>query len=452
MSTTNKNKKTVSEALLEMDKVSKSLKENSKATLSSLLSEAVKEYMKEAIGDDEEMEDDEEYSIEDDATENESEMDDTSVEEPMETEEPAAEEEEAPIDGEDDEWSEYDEFKVDDDTYDLTTGEKGDETLVKVYKLLKDTDQVVVKQDGDTVSLQDNETGAEYVIKLDEDEPSAEENEYEVELEDDSFDSEDNDEEDETMKESKEMVFEIDLGYTDNYQKKDPIQGLSNEEPSKSGKSWHKGVPTGTEKPWASDGSDAPFEEKVACNEEELLTDVAVDDMTSETPVAENVTMPQRRKKVKQLSRQNQETPDTGHHVSKNGEYKALEEMCAKLQKENKEMKAMIPQIKKAMNESVLVNYKLGRIVKLFSENTTTRKEKVDIINRFNEEAKTINETKALYESVKRELNASVKTNPTNILEGKEMTAEKPKVNETTVYQSNEIKEMLDFMKRMNKC
>ena len=109
-------------------------------------------------------------------------------------------------------------------------------------------------------------------------------------------------------------------------------------------------------------------------------------------------------------------------------------------------MKAIIPQIKKAMNESVIVNYKLGRIVKLFSENTTTKKEKIDIINRFNEEAKTINETKALYESVKRELN-NVKATP--MVENNISTASKTTLNETTIYQSNDVRGMIDLMNRM---
>jgi hypothetical protein len=146
---------------------------------------------------------------------------------------------------------------------------------------------------------------------------------------------------------------------------------------------------------------------------------------------------------------QQKDYPQNAHHDSKNGEYKALEEMCKKLQKENKEMKAMIPQIKKAMNESVIVNVKLGRIVKLLSENATTKKEKVDIINRF-EEAKSISETKALYESIKRELNSSSKKTP--MFENTGVKAEKPQVVETTVYQSNDLKEMLDFMKRMENC
>ena len=475
MSTTNKNKKkTVSEALLEMDKVSKAIKEESKSTLSSLLSEAVKDYLKEEIGaDDEEEKDEDDYSIEDESTETESD-DETSVEtedadefgvdgddEDMEDSEESDVKDMEDSEESDDEWSDLDEYKVDDETYDLTTGEKGDETLVKVYKLLKDEDQVVVKKDGDSLSLKDGETGAEYVIELgcDDDECEVEDVDYEFEIangDDDSSDYDNNDEEDEKVMEGREMVFEIDLGYTDNYQDKDPIQGLSNDEPSKSGKSWHKGVPTGTKKPWAGKGSSAPFNKKTSCNEEELLTDIAANDLTGENtdtastslPEATNVTLSNRRKMAKSHSMQQKDYPQNAHHDSKNGEYKALEEMVKKLQKENKEMKAMIPQIKKAMNESVIVNVKLGRIVKLLSENATTKKEKVDIINRF-EEAKTINETKALYESIKRELNSSSKKTP---MFENTVKAEKPQVVETTVYQSNDLKDMLDFMKRMENC
>lgn len=467
MSTTNKNKKkTVSEALLEMDKVSKALKEESKATLSSLLSEAVRQYINEEIA--EEDEDEKEYSIEDDATENENGDDETSVEDagleseeetPAEEPETNTEDLNEPEEGDGEEWSGLDDFKVDDDTYDLTTGEKGDETLVKVYKLLKDEDQVVVKQDGDSISLKDGETGAEYVIKTgcEDETPMEEKNEFEFEMEDESdAESEfNNDEEDKNVMEGKEMVYEISLGYTDNYQDKDPIQGLSNNEPSKSGKSWHKGVPTGTEKPWASKGSDAPFDEKTSCNEEEMLTDIAADDLASgeEMPVAEatNVTLPNRRKKTKSHSMQQKDYPKVAHHDSQNGDYKALEEMVKKLQKENKEMKAMIPQIKKSLEESTLVNMKLGRIVNLISENATTKREKKDIIIRFNE-AKSVNEINTLYESVKRELTAASAAKKTPMVENKTITADKPQVVETTVYQSNDLKEMLDFMKRMEKC
>lgn len=484
MSTTKKNKKSISETLLEMDNLSNAIKEESKETLALLLSEAVKGYMNEAIIDGEEEEDD--YEIEDDTDDNVEMTDET----PVEGEENAADESVE----ENDEWSEYEDYQVGEDTYDLT---QDDDAVVKVYKLLNDDDVVIVKKD-DTISLTDNETGAEYVIKtgcengtceteVETETPEVEddtEDEYEFEFDsDDDVDSEsdfetddtdfnaeedsvetdedfgteeeteedNNDEEDETMKEGKEMVFEIDLGYTDNYQDKDPIKGLNNNEPSKSGKSWHKGVPTGTQKPWAgkTDGKAKPFEKKVACCEgEDLNLDMPVDDANTEHPIDEgtNVTLPNRRKKSKSHSMQQKNYPAVAHHDSQNGDYEAIKEACKKLQKENKELKAIIPQIKKAMNESVLVNYKLGRIVKLFSENTTTRKEKIDIINRFNEEAKTINETKALYESVKRELNPS--NNKTPMFENIS-TANKSTINETTVYQSNDVREMINLINRL---
>lgn len=487
MSTNNKNKNSISETLLEMDELTKAIKKESKETISQLLSEAVKGYLNEAI-----CEDEDEYEIEDESDEMTDETPDMGAEEAANTTEEA----------DNDEWSEFDNFKVGDDTYDFT-GEEDDDNIVKVYKLLNDDDQVVIKDEDGEITLKDNGTGAEYVIKtgcknesapeveeVDVEEPeetpefdmgteSDEEDEFDFEIEgedegddmnsdfeDDEFESDEeedddtdfeednNDEEDETMKEGKEMVYEIDLGYTDSYQDKDPIKGLSNNEPSKSGKSWHKGVPTGTQKPWAGKGSTKPFEKKVACCEgEDLNLDAPVDEMTNDVeqviPEATNVTLPNRRKKVKSHSMQQKDYPKVAHQDSKNADYKALEETCKRLQKENKELKAIIPQIKKAMNESVLVNYKLGRIVKLFSENTTTRKEKVDIINRFNEEAKTINETKALYESVKRELNSEVKKTP--MIENNMSTANKTLVNETTVYQSNDVREMINLINRIER-
>lgn len=458
-----------------MDELTKAIKKESKETISQLLSETVRGVINEAIGDEEDDDVEADYEIEDDA---DVEVDDSTEE--VATDDATAEEATEDVDNK--EWDGYENFKVGDDTYDFS-GEEGDEHIVKVFKLLKNDDDIVVKQEGETLSLKDNETGAEYVIKTNCDDtctctPSTtqpvvdtqddeedeiefeydseddsdfdEDNEMEFELESDEEDN--NDEEDETMKEGKEMVFEIDLGYTDNYQDKDPIKGLSNNEPSKSGKSWHKGVPTGTQKPWAGKGSSKPFGEKTVCCEgDDLNIDMPVDEMSDVdlTTEATNVTLPNRRKKSKSHSPQQKSNPKAAHHDSKNGDYKALEEACKKLQKENKELKAIIPQIKKAMNESVVVNYKLGRIVKLFSENTTTKKEKVDIINRFNEEAKTINETKALYESVKRELNNGVKKTP--VFENNISTASKTSINETTVYQSNDVREMIDLMERINR-
>ena len=54
---------------------------------------------------------------------------------------------------------------VSDDEYDFTNAE--DEEIVKVYKLMKNDDQILVhKDDNGNVNIQDNETGAEYLINL----------------------------------------------------------------------------------------------------------------------------------------------------------------------------------------------------------------------------------------------------------------------------------------------
>ena len=111
MSTTNKNKKSISETLLEMDELTKAIKKESKETISQLLSEAVKDAINGAIGD----EDEDDYEIEDDAEvgtdiEDETPVDDMGDEEAADT-------------AEGNEWNEFDSFKVGDDAYDLSSEE-----------------------------------------------------------------------------------------------------------------------------------------------------------------------------------------------------------------------------------------------------------------------------------------------------------------------------------------
>lgn len=65
-----------------------------------------------------------------------------------------------------DEWSQFDDYKGEDGTYDFTQADS--DTFIKVYKLLKDDDQVAIQKDesGNT-HITDNETGSEYMIVSD---------------------------------------------------------------------------------------------------------------------------------------------------------------------------------------------------------------------------------------------------------------------------------------------
>jgi hypothetical protein len=528
------NKNLASQALLEMDAITSAIKEESKNTLNTLLAEAVRNALRECC----EEEEDKEYDIiddendaedkEDSTKEAKSDMDEEGEDDMIEPSAPNQNEpaqqapmtnqempQEAPESGENGEWDEFSQYQTGDNTYDLT-GENDYEKIVKVYKLLKDDDQVVVTKDANTIHLSDNESGTEYVIDLGDegDEPKASSNNGEeipgeemsineseiagfddsYEFDDDSVESEDEfavdndfdnnyDEEEikeleraieslqqrisememeskpeenniyenrktrKPMKENKEVLFEVDLGYTDNYQDKDPIAGLSNNEPSKNGKSWHKGVPSGTSKPWAgkTKSKGEPFGNIV--NEEDDIEDLGGDVPMEEGAMSVSSQSVAKKTKTRTSSPRRENMRQVGKSVSTaNKGYEDVVNENKKLKKDIKVLKEAIMAFRKDLNEAYVTNANLGKITKLFLENTTSQSEKVDIVNRFSNEAKTIEQSKALYESIKRELN---KTNPTfNINESVSVKSSKL-INEDKVYKSADLIKTIDFMNRV---
>jgi len=194
------------------------------------------------------------------------------------------------------------------------------------------------------------------------------------------------------MRESKNNVlFEVDLGYTDNYQDKDPIAGLSNNEPAKGKKSWHKGVPTGTSKPWAGDSKSKgdPFKttQKVEGSVNEEEDGLAMDDLagieeaamsTSSQSVAKKTntrTSEPRKNNARQVAK-NMHTAQGAVTTNESKELKAIKN-------ENKELKKAVIELRKNLNEAYITNVNLGKITKLFLENATSQKEKIEIVNRF---------------------------------------------------------------------
>lgn len=552
MSTNNK-KSTLTQALLEMEEITSAIKEESKKSLNALLSEAVRDAIREGCNEEDE---EDEYEVVDneknDAIDAEDETDATdSVEDAEEVEDSDNVQDvdassdvdatqEVPEDGEDEEnWNEFEKYQVGDNTYDLT-GENDYESVVKVYKLLKDEDHVIVKKDGSKIQLKDDSVGTEYVIDLGTDEndgdsvevengeenfdslneeilgpddpdfwpkflPRKDRDEWDSEevisFNPDTIDSGEGDEEDniagfeaepsnseisraskgiefnpedlkldnllnneygdelyeskrinkfnkkarKPMKESKEVLFEVDLGYTDNYQAKDPIAGLSNNEPSKKGKSWHKGVPTGTAKPWAGEtkSKGKPFEKTV--NEEEMP------DMGMKEPVEEatNVggAVQQRTSSKSHVPAGRKEYgPKVKRHVSTAADYQETVAENKKLKAENKALKEALIALKGNLSEAYVTNVNLGKITKLFLENTTTQAEKIDIVNRFSNEAKTVEQSKVLYESIKRELN---KPATTQVTVNESMSKANATVINENVYKSKDLLKSIDLMNRM---
>lgn len=595
-----KNKSIASQALLEMDDITKTLQTESKKTLSAMLSEAVKNAIREGC-DDENDDEDDDYEVIDNESEKSTDKkkkapkkqkdEDTGQEEigqenggemqqnmqqpananpqlggnqnpanarpnmgqnvgmnqSEDTPQDMSGEEMSQGDGEDESWNEFSDYQVGDgNTYDLT-GENDYDKVVKVYKLLKDDDQVVVTNDGNTLHLKDDNAGTEYVIDLggDDDEESApeemeseddelsalneafgddemagfpefgdddmdfEENDNEFgdegfdfdeegdefeddynnfgdeyddslddignesgEFEDDSFELDDNEplfevtfnnkNKKKPMKENKksQVLFEVDLGYTDNYQDKDPIAGLSNEEPSKGKKSWHKGVPTGTSKPWAGDSKSKgdPFKktQKVqgSVNEEDIPTDGSMMGDLEEANLSQSrwndthangnripaANGDEYRRKGMQKTHKGNEYRPTSTNESKD---------LMAIKKENKELKKAIVELRKSLNEACVTNVNLGKITKLFLENATSQKEKIEIVNRFANEAKTVEQSKMLYESIDRELKKSNKQS-LNLNESSITANGTKKLNEGSIYKSKDLMETIDLIRRVD--
>ena len=516
-------KSITSQALMEMDSIKKAIKEESKNTIKAMLSEAVKNALRESVEDDDDdmeiLDDDKECcpkcgkcgdececgkkDAEGKDDEKTDEKDSGEIDEVgnndevpggedgaqdpamnaqamgqaagQEQPDMAAREPEAGEgdDGQADFMSQYQ--AGDEDTLDLT-GEQDIQNVLKVYRALSDEDQVVVRKEGSKLNLQDNGVGVEYIIDLGTDDESGMGGEAEQLAEDSSAADkynelrESDEENDDKMKE--ETLFEIDLGYTDNYQDKDPIDGLSNSEPSKSGRSWHKGVPTGTEKPWAGKGTEKkgePFDNTVNENLTELdddyfaagLNDTGVaeveteDGMPFDKKVDENFTTSKYQKrhevKTKATNSGEKKNPMQTRNTSVGNEYEAEinEAVNKKLKAKVKKLNEAVQKLNAGLREAYMTNVNLGKVCKLFIENSTTQAEKLNIVERFSNEAKTPKQAQALYESISKQLQSSKTT-----IDESKTTENKPVVNESknTVHKSQDLLNTIDLMNRVLNC
>ena len=472
--------KFVKKSLLDYENIANSLKENTSDTVRNILGEEVRNTYNQILA--EANEDEDEYEVENDEvddtkSDSDDEPNDADVDTSKEDSDEGLEEdsdEEADINSDDelsslddteesddesnDDWAEFDKYKVSDDEYDFS--EANDDEIVKVYKLLKDDDKVLVNVDKESkkVELKDNETDAEYIIDI----SGVDEDADDMDIEDDSdlnFD--------ENNMTNESRIFEIALneydspvGYTDSYQKKNPIITPNMSEPGKNVNDWDAGVPKGASKPWAGKKGDSkPF--GMIDEDEDMLEDGYIEDdeaVEEGTNVGGFVQQNSTSKShVPSSNGRNARNASRGGSKIKgtsNPRYSAgatnESKMVAKVNKilaENNELKKALTQFKTVLQEAAVTNVSLGQIIKLISENSTTKSEKQEIIARFGKEAKTVQDAKNLYESISRELR---KNNTMNIDEGKQFTATSSKmINETQIYKSQDVDETLDLMRRV---
>ena len=473
-----KKNNTAEKSALDAERITKALQEGTEKTLKALISEAVSKYINEEADEEEpeEVEDDS-YDVED-VEAPETDAPETSDEQPEEGGEEDGEE--GLDDDADDEWSDFEQYKVGDNDYDFT-GVNGDE-LLKVYNKLGDDDQIFVKkQDDGTYEVKDEETGAELVIELNPDaeaEEDTEDNqEFDIDFDDEDseedgteFDSEDEPADDDEIEidlgdeDDEDELNEEDLGYTDSYQKDvfNRKPNMSEPADSKSTNDWDEGTPKGSEKPWAGKGDGKPFGKKV--NEGEKCPKCGKNPCVCEcggegcAPKEEGVidenggtiaSTDARHMKKGQIAQHRPNAP--AYDVRKvdsplNESVKKIVEKAKAIQAENKQYKESLGKIKESLKEAAVLNVNLGKLVDILVNETTTKDEKKSILARFNN-VKTIKEGAELYNSIKTELKESHKSSAP-IVE-KQFTASDKSLNETTIY-SNGGNASLSLMERMD--
>lgn len=474
----------VKDTLLDYNSLANSLRENTESAVKSLLDEAVRDTYAKLLSEDEgkDYEEDEVEDTESDTVEGaengdtvdsgitgdesaEMEPSDNGAEEENGIEEPSTEEIgtddntslDANEDGEgEDEWGSLDKYKVSDNEYDFSQAE--DEDVVKVWKLMKDDDQVFVQKDGDgKVALSDNSTGAEYLLDLGGGAAEGTETDGVMGIEDE------NDVEKDDMNEAQERMYELvleydsNVGYTDNYQKKDVMTNPGMSEPAKNANDWNAGTPKSTSKPWSGYPSKKKKADKPFNNGKGQTVEEGAEEPIEESAAECGGRMGAhgRMTGTKSHLPQNAKNPKGQHHVSQNGEYKGNEVSEAALKRinkalaENKELKSTLTQVMESLKQAAVVNHNLAKIVKLVTENATTKDEKQEIISRFAKEAKTIEQSESLYESLSKDLQ---KAKQMNINEEKTLTVESSqKINETSIYKSKDMLASLDLMSRVMK-
>ena len=457
------NEKT-NKSVLDPEMLSEALKAQTKDTIEVILENAVKSYLREAA--DEDLEDgadkvdptapegDDVPTVDEVPADGEAEVADAApAEEPAAEPDGAAEE---PVEGDGDEWSNFDDYKVGDGEYDMT-GVEDPKQLAKVWKLMKDGDEVVVKQQDDKLDIKDNESGAEYLVTLDgKNETEDEEPVFEI-----TFNN-------------KPIMNEENLECTDRYQNKDVVVGKEPYDAATPNETniWDGGAPDrqgkgGKEKPWAGPSKEKgkPYAGEVnedVSEEGGDLFEITFDeggDMPVDGPMEEGATTMSRQATAKTTKTRglhyggDEPSRDVAKVDSRQGELKeGIQKKLEKIEEENKVLKSSLVKFRKALNEAVLTNYNIGNFVNLIIENSTTKQEKIDILKRFSNEAKTKDQSKALYESINKQLKSVKKggvaiDKPMNINESAVKN-----INESTIYKNDDeaISYALDMIQRMN--
>jgi hypothetical protein len=495
----------VEEALLQMKNLEQAVTENAKGILASTMKEEISELVKESLSD--EIEDEvsvetmESEELEKGVDTEESVKHETKEQDELDIEDDMEVDDEIEIDFESDEDEDDmdiasdemlmmdlpgDELEVDDEEeillpLDLTGA--SDEEILKVFKAMGEEDGIVVTQDGDEITLKDEEADVEYQIQMEEfggkkGDDSKSHKDYEESNEeyggkkgDDSKSHEDYEESNEEYggkkgddskshedyeesNEGDEVVYEIELGEDDEeYDKyhdaeKDDAAHIrdleidmnDDAEKTEASEEWgsnkdeykRKDVDGVEKKAGDKDGHYKDYEEA----KEGMIRSHAVGAKASS-------------QKSKGLKR-----PAAIPNKSRYNE-SALKKEVGQLREKNEEYRKALNIFKEKLNEVAVFNSNLAYATRLFTEHSTTKQEKINILRRF-DSADTIKESKGLYRLVKEDLES--KGNSSVVTESVASKVQKSpskgsatNLIESKTYENPQFMRMKDLMGKLQK-
>tara|TARA_R110002051_G_scaffold321932_1_gene411006 strand:- start:73 stop:1296 length:1224 start_codon:yes stop_codon:yes gene_type:complete len=404
-------KSILEEALLEAQALEEAVKTNAKEILASTMKEEIEELVKESLN---------EQEIEFDAEEEDEVMDDEMVD--------VDDDEESDVEIDLTALPEPEQGSIDYDEEPLDLRSASDDEILKVFKLMGDSDGVIVTQDDDVIDIVDDEAGVEYKVEL-----------GESTLEDEILES---------LKDTgdKETVFEIEIN-------EDADDGMDED---------------GADGPGTEKSADEADDKEEDTKEEEAFEASRTIGMGDEKRGG----LPKIRGSKPSAVKESRRKPAMSRRtVSIQKKYNQLvehsknqNELVEKLMIENKNMKSKVSEYKNALgdfrtkiNEVAVFNRNLAYATKLFTEHSTSKEEKINIMRRF-DSVETLNEGKNLYDSIKTELvktpvkSENTKTMNESITKKITRTPKTGSTNliENKVYESPQISRIKDMMSKLS--
>tara|TARA_R110000850_G_scaffold175656_1_gene301449 strand:- start:88 stop:1404 length:1317 start_codon:yes stop_codon:yes gene_type:complete len=435
-------KSILEEALLEAQALEEAVKTNAKEILASTMKEEIEELVKESLT---------EQEIEFDAEEEEGVMgidmdgegdDDVSDIEIDLSDLPGLEQ-----GGED-----YDEEPLD-------LRNASDDEILKVFKLMGDSDGVIVTQDDNVIDIVDDQEGVEYKVELGE---STLDDILESMIDDDDIaESDDTD-----------TVFEIEIAetedeYTETEDEYNETEDEYNEGEHHFGDNKHeykrKDV-DGVEMKAGVKGRHYKTYETEQVTDEAARTLGMGDEKRGGLPKFRG-SKPSYVKESKRTPRISRRTEGIQKKYNKLVEHsKNQNALVEKLMVENKNMKSKVSEYKNALgdfrtkiSEVAVFNKNLAYATKLFTEHSTSKEEKINIMRRF-DSVESLNEGKTLYGTIKTELGKSLfkSTDPKTMTESivkkitKSPSTGSTNLIENKVYESPQISRIKDMMSKLS--